>query len=109
MHCVEHQELKLLHMVETTYHQINVFITKCNAPVPQMHFVPLYPEQTQCSINYILSVAYLKLNVECPIVFVESGHCVLLISEVQDSLSLLFSVCITALKNVIPELNIRAN
>lgn len=30
---VEHQELKLLHIVETTY-QIDVFITKCSAPVP---------------------------------------------------------------------------
>ena len=59
----------------------------------------LYPEQTLRSINYNLSsTVYLKLNVgnvECPIVFVESGHCVLLISEVQDILSLLFSVCIT--------------
>ena len=37
--------------------------------------------------------------VEYPIVFVESGHCVicvLLISEVQDILSYHFSVCITA-------------
>ena len=44
--------------------------------------MPLYPEQTLRSINYDLSsIVYLKLNVgklECPIVFVESGHCVLL-------------------------------
>ena len=30
---LEHQELKLLHMVETTYHQ-SILITRCNDPVP---------------------------------------------------------------------------
>ena len=82
--------------------------------------MPLYPEQTLRSINYDLSsIVYLKLNVgklECPIVFVESGHCVLLISEIQDILSYHFcfqcaSLCIsflyqlldvTALTNLIP-------
>ena len=82
--------------------------------------MPLYPEQTLRSINYDLSsIVYLKLNVgnvECPIVFVESAHCVLLISEVQDILSYHFcfqcaSLCIsflyqlldvTALKIFIP-------
>ena len=82
--------------------------------------MPLYPEQTLRSINYDLSsIVYLKLNVgklECPIVFVESGHFVLLISEIQDILSYHFcfqcaSLCIsflyrlldvTALTNLIP-------
>ena len=68
--------------------------------------MPLYPEQTLRSINYNLSsIVYLKLNVgnvECPIVFVESGHCVLLISEVQDILFYHFcfqcaSLCISFL------------
>ena len=82
--------------------------------------MPLCPEQTLRSINYNLSsIVYLKLNVgnvECLIVFVESGHCVLLISEVQDILPYHFcfqcaSLCIsfldqhldvTAFKNFIP-------
>ena len=82
--------------------------------------MPLYPEQTLRSINYdLFSIVYFKLNVgnvECPIVFVESGHCVLLISEVKDILSYHFcfqcaSLCIsflyqlldvTALTNLIP-------
>ena len=68
--------------------------------------MPLYPEQTLRSINYDLSsIVYLKLivgNVEYPIIFVESGHCVLLISEVQDIVSYHFrfqcaSLCVTFL------------
>ena len=65
-----------------------------------------------------LAVFYLPSQIfsDCPFVFVESGHCVLLISEVQDILSYHFcfqcaSLCIsflyqlldvTALTNLIP-------
>ena len=92
---LEHQELKLLDMVETTYHQSTcILITRCNDPVPlgalcaaiprantmkyQLQFVfycVSYIECWKCRMSY----CFCGVMTLCPIAFRGSGHFILLL------------------------------
>ena len=107
---LEHQELKLLDMLETTYQSI--LITRCNAPaslgalcaaIPranamkyQLQFVfycVSYIECSKCRMSY----CFCGVTTLCPIDFRCSGHFIL------SLLSFLYQLLdVAAFKNVIP-------
>ena len=97
---LEHQELKLLRMVETTYHQ-SILVTRHNDPVslgvlctaiPRANTMKYQLQFVFYCVSYIecwkcrMSNCFCGVRTLCPIDFRGSGHFIL---------SLMFSVCIT--------------